>query len=151
MIAPDTAEVLIDHLRDIVRSSREVSAALVREPDGELLTVPLGALLSHVAAGQGRRCNALADRMHITPSTLSRHIAHAEELGYLERVPDPVDRRATLPALTDEGAAVLRRHRARQREWLLESIADWTDAEVQQLVDGLARLSSSMRDAVSAH
>ncbi len=53
MGAKDTAEVLIDHLRDIVRSSREVSAALVREPDGELLTVPLGALLSHVAAGQG--------------------------------------------------------------------------------------------------
>ncbi|RVW10550.1 MarR family transcriptional regulator [Prescottella agglutinans] len=150
MIATDTAEVLIDHLRDIVRRSREVSAALVRESDGAILPLPMAALLSHVAAGQGWRCNALADRMHITPSTLSRHIAHAEELGYLERVPDPVDRRATLSALTDEGAAVLRRHRARQREWLLESTADWTDEEVQQLVDGLAHLRSSMQDAASA-
>ncbi|WP_430331510.1 MarR family winged helix-turn-helix transcriptional regulator [Rhodococcus sp. ACT016] len=151
MVAPDSAEVLIDHLRDLIRQAREVSAVLVHESDGEMLTEPLGVLLSHVAAGQGRRCNVLADRMRVTPSTMSRHIAHAEELGYLDRVPDPVDRRATLPALTDEGAAVLRRHRARQREWLLEAIADWTDEELQQLLSGLARLRSSIQHPVSTH
>jgi len=151
MVAADSAEVLIDHLRDLLRSAREVSAALARESDGEALTEPMGALLAHVATGQGRRCNVLADRMRVTPSTLSRHIAHAEELGYLDRVPDPVDRRATLPALTDEGAAVLRRHRARKREWLLEAIADWTDEEVQQLVSGLTHLRSSIEGQVAAH
>ncbi|QCQ90205.1 MarR family winged helix-turn-helix transcriptional regulator [Rhodococcus sp. SGAir0479] len=150
MVAPDTAEVLLDHLRDLVRRGREVSATLARESDGEILTEPLGALLSYVATAAGGRCNALADRMRITPSTLSRHIAHAEELGYLTRVPDPADRRATLPALTDEGAAALRRHRARQTEWLLDSISDWTDDEVRQLVDGLARLRSSAQAKVAA-
>jgi len=151
MVAADSAEVLIDHLRDLLRSAREVSAALARESDGEALTEPMGALLAHVATGQGRRCNVLADRMRVTPSTLSRHIAHAEELGYLDRVPDPVDRRASLPALTDEGAAALRRHRARKREWLLEAIADWTDEEVQQLVSGLTHLRSSIEGQVAAH
>lgn len=149
MVTPDIAEVFLDHLRELVRRGRDVSAALARESDGEMLTEALGSLLSYVADGGGR-CNALADRMRITPSTLSRHIAHAEELGYLTRVPDPADRRATLPALTDEGAAVLRRHRAWQTEWLLDSISDWTDDEVRQFVDGLARLRSSVRGKVSA-
>lgn len=149
MVATDTADALLDHLRDLVRRGREVSASLVRESDGDLLTEPMGAVLSHVAAGQGRRCNVLAERMRITPSTLSRHIAHAEDLGYLKRVPDPADRRATLPALTDEGEAVLHRHRERQRAWLMASISDWSDGEAQQLVDGLARLRLSVRDATS--
>lgn len=150
MVTAETAEELIDRLRDLVRRGREVAAAFARDSDGEVLSEPLGALLSYVAAGDGGRCNALADRMRITPSTMSRHIAHAEELGYLTRVPDPVDRRATLPALTGEGAAALRRHRARQREWLMESIADWTDEEMRELVNGLARLQSSVRGAVAA-
>ncbi|MGF7121225.1 MarR family transcriptional regulator [Rhodococcus sp. TAF43] len=149
MVATDTADALLDSLRDLVRRGREVSASLARESDGDMLTEPMGAVLSHVATGQGRRCNVLAERMRITPSTLSRHIAHAEDLGYLMRVPDPADRRATLPALTDEGEAVLRRHRERQREWLLASISDWTDGEAQQLVDGLTRLRMSVPDAIS--
>lgn len=150
MATSDTAEVLLDHLRDLVRRGRDLSSTLARESGGEILSEPLGALLSYMAAADGGRCNALADRMRITPSTLSRHIAHAEELGYLTRIPDPADRRATLPALTDEGAAVLRRHRARQTEWLLDSISDWTDGEVQQLVNGLARLRASVQDRVVA-
>lgn len=150
MVTPNTAEVLLDHLRDLVRRGREVSAVLARESGGEILTEPLGALLAHVAATRGGRCNVLADRMRITPSTLSRHIAHAEELGYLTRVPDPADGRAALPALTDAGTEALRRHRARQTEWLLDSISDWTDDEVRQLVDALARLRSSTQAKVAA-
>lgn len=150
MAEANTAEVLIGLLRDVIRRGRELNGHLARESDGELLTEPLGALLSLVSSTEGSRCNALADRMRITPSTLSRHITHAEELGYLTRVPDPADRRATLPALTDEGDAVLERYRSRQREWLLDSISDWTDEEVQQLVDGLTHLKSSFRTKVSA-
>ncbi|PTR30353.1 DNA-binding MarR family transcriptional regulator [Rhodococcus sp. OK519] len=151
MAEANTAEILIGLLRDIIRRGRELNANLAREHNGDLLTEPLGALLSLVGASEGSRCNALADRMRITPSTLSRHIAHAEELGYLARVPDPADRRATLPALTDTGNAVLEAYRSRQREWLLASISDWTDEEVHQLVDGLTHLKSSFRGAASAH
>ncbi|MFM1723572.1 MULTISPECIES: MarR family winged helix-turn-helix transcriptional regulator [Rhodococcus] len=150
MAEANTAEILIGLLRDVIRRGRELNVHLARESDGDLLTEPLGALLSLVGASEGSRCNALAERMRITPSTLSRHIAHAEELGYLTRVADPADRRATLPALTDEGDAVLERYRSKQREWLLDSIADWTDEEVQQLVDGLTHLKSSFRTKVSA-
>lgn len=150
MAEATTAETLIGLLRDVIRRGRELNAHLARESDGDLLTEPLGALLLLVGAAEGSRCNALADRMRITPSTLSRHIAHAEELGYLTRIPDPADRRATLPALTAAGEAILERYRSRQREWLLHSISDWTDDEVQQLVDGLTHLKASFRDRVSA-
>ncbi len=53
MAEATTAETLIGLLRDVIRRGRELNAHLARESDGDLLTEPLGALLSLVGAAEG--------------------------------------------------------------------------------------------------
>src|SRR5919198_2971168 len=51
----------------------------------------------------GTRVSALAERAHMTKQSMAELVAHLEELGYVERVPDPSDRRAKLVRATDRG------------------------------------------------
>ena len=51
----------------------------------------------------------LADRLHVTPGTLVPMIDRLEELGYLRRVPDLVDRRTTWLDLTPKAEALFQR------------------------------------------
>lgn len=54
----------------------------------------------------GTRLTELAERAQITKQTASFLIDQVERAGYVERVPDPSDRRARLVRLTDRGRRV---------------------------------------------
>jgi DNA-binding MarR family transcriptional regulator len=51
----------------------------------------------------GDRLTALADRSRLTKQAVGEAVADLERLGYVERVPDPSDRRAKLIRLTEKG------------------------------------------------
>ncbi|WP_448620223.1 MarR family winged helix-turn-helix transcriptional regulator [Geodermatophilus sp. URMC 65] len=51
----------------------------------------------------GTRLTHLAERALMTPQAMSELVDHLAAHGYLERVPDPSDRRAKLIVLTDLG------------------------------------------------
>lgn len=51
----------------------------------------------------GTRVSVLADRAGMTKQSMAQLVAHLEEHHYVERVPDPADRRAKLVRLTDRG------------------------------------------------
>jgi DNA-binding MarR family transcriptional regulator len=51
----------------------------------------------------GLRPSQLADRRGITKQSVNDLLAHLEQRGYLERVPDPVDGRARVIRLTSKG------------------------------------------------
>src|SRR5206468_6448208 len=53
------------------------------------------------------RANELADALFSDPSTLSRQVAPLVERGYVDRQPDPDDRRASRLALSAHGHEVL--------------------------------------------
>jgi DNA-binding MarR family transcriptional regulator len=53
--------------------------------------------------------NALATRLHLQKSTVSRLVAQLTDRGWVERFPDPNDGRAQLVSLTSEGRDVARR------------------------------------------
>src|SRR3954471_24165401 len=55
------------------------------------------------------RVNELAREVVLSPTAMSRFVDRVEAAGYVRREPDPVDRRALRVAITDEGAALLRR------------------------------------------
>jgi len=56
---------------------------------------------------EGMRPSELAARMRITKQALNYLLGDLERLGYLERHPDPDDRRSRRIALTDRGRALV--------------------------------------------
>jgi DNA-binding MarR family transcriptional regulator len=56
---------------------------------------------------QGMRPSDLAARMRVSKQALNYLLTNLERLGYLERLPDPDDRRARRIALTDRGLALV--------------------------------------------
>src|SRR5215472_7973041 len=69
----------------------------------------------------GMRPSDLAARMKVSKQALNYLLGDLERLGYLERRPDPDDRRARRIALTDRGRALVPVIRAAvsqtEREW----------------------------------
>jgi DNA-binding MarR family transcriptional regulator len=51
----------------------------------------------------------LGDRVTISRSRVSRVVDELERAGYVERIADPADRRASFAAITPEGRTALRR------------------------------------------
>ena len=54
----------------------------------------------------GTTVSVLAERAQLTKQAMAQLVAHLEEHGYVERVPDPADRRAKLVRATDRGRDV---------------------------------------------
>src|SRR3712207_1207944 len=54
----------------------------------------------------GTRVSVLAGRAQITKQSMAELVAHLERHGYVERVPDPEDRRAKLVRATARGREV---------------------------------------------
>jgi DNA-binding MarR family transcriptional regulator len=55
----------------------------------------------------GTTVSVLAQRAQMTKQAMAELVAHLEEHGYLQRVPDPADRRAKLVLPTSRGREVL--------------------------------------------
>jgi DNA-binding MarR family transcriptional regulator len=70
----------------------------------------------------GTRVSVLAERAQITKQSMAELVVHLERLGYVERVPDPSDRRAKLVRATPRGKQLY----AIARDVVVEIEADWT-------------------------
>lgn len=84
--------------------------------------------------GRGLRLGALAEWLHIAPRSATEVVDGLEELGLVERTPDPADRRAVLVALTDQGRTVAREIRAArkaQTETILDVLSEQDRAQLR--------------------
>lgn len=70
-----------------------------------------GNVMEHLAFEDGLRLNDLATRAGITPQSMGQFVDELEDLGYVERRPDPDDRRAKRIHLTRKGK------KSNQLEW----------------------------------
>jgi DNA-binding MarR family transcriptional regulator len=66
---------------------------------------------------EGSRITDLAARVKITKQSMSTLVYQLEEWGYLERRPDPTDKRAVLFAFTEKGREVRKLGRALNYEF----------------------------------
>ncbi|MBF9072355.1 MarR family winged helix-turn-helix transcriptional regulator [Streptacidiphilus fuscans] len=92
------------------------------------------------------RTGELSERLGVDMSVTSRHVAYLAEQGWIERRPDPHDKRSRLLSLTPAGEAVLGEASSLIAEALADFLHDWADDEVTQLATLMARLRESFDD-----
>jgi DNA-binding MarR family transcriptional regulator len=92
----------------------------------------------------GTRVSVLAERAQMTKQSMAELVAHLERLGYVERVPDPSDRRAKLVRATPRGKQLY----AIARDVVAEIEAEWTRSlgknKMRQLRELLEELNAGL-------
>jgi DNA-binding MarR family transcriptional regulator len=115
-----------------------------RTAHGSELDPSTAFVLHHVAEGAPLRVSDLARCIRLDSSTVSRHVRHLEELGYLARSGDPDDRRATRLRLTDKGLARLDEAMRAKAALVDRATADWSQEDRDRLTALLSRLLQSI-------
>jgi DNA-binding MarR family transcriptional regulator len=128
----------------ISRRFHQVLGPLELEP-GEF------ALLRAVAANEGEAQNALAERLHISPSWMVAIVDQLERRELLERKPHARDRRVRNLNLTATGKKLLKQaeRQAQQFDGLVTN--PLSEAELQQLLDLLERVAAALDLQPGAH
>ena len=92
----------------------------------------------------GTRVSVLAQRAQITKQSMAELVAHLERHGYVERVPDPADRRAKLVRPTPRGGEIYEI----AREFIIDMEAEWTaklgDRKMRTLRELLKELNDQL-------
>lgn len=122
---------------------RRVSAELAEAGFDDLRPAHT-AVFQHIAP-EGSRLTELAERAQITKQSMGYLVDYLEQRGYLERRPDPTDRRATLVCLTDRGWAQIYAAMAVIR--VIEE--EWTRALGERRVDQLRKLLTELGQQVT--
>jgi DNA-binding MarR family transcriptional regulator len=95
---PNIGILLRDLLQEVVQ---RVSAGLSDAGFADIRPAHT-AVFQHIEA-DGSRLTDLAERAQITKQSMGYLVDYLEQRGYLERRPDPTDRRVALICLTDRG------------------------------------------------
>lgn len=127
----------------LLRRARSQAERLSRavHPDLEPSAYPL---LVRIARTPGIRAGELARLIGIGRGTMSRQLARLEQLGLIEREPDPQDSRGQLIRLTGAGEDQMARARQARRDYLSTALTDWSDDDRGVLADQLARLNQDL-------
>ncbi|MFJ8539152.1 MarR family winged helix-turn-helix transcriptional regulator [Streptomyces sp. NPDC093591] len=104
------------------------------------------AVLTLLARHGEMRMSKLAELLAVDMSVTSRHVAHVAERGWIERSPDPADKRSRILRLTPAGEGRVREMSRRTTQLLAERLSDWTDHDVAELTRLMARLRASFDD-----
>ncbi|WP_152391646.1 MarR family winged helix-turn-helix transcriptional regulator [Paenibacillus guangzhouensis] len=84
---------------------------------------------------------AIAEELRLDGSTISRQIAAIEAKGYVERLPDPKDGRASLIQITPAGNEEFMLAKNARVQRFEEIFDSWTEEEMKQFASYLARLN----------
>ncbi len=101
-------------------------------------------VLAQLRRREGITQSALAEILEIEQITLGRHIDRLVEKGFVERRPDPDDRRAWNLYLKDEVQPVLDRLRALSTTTREEALAGIAKADADKLIELLLAIKDNM-------
>jgi DNA-binding MarR family transcriptional regulator len=136
--APENLAIL---LREPFRAGTEVLHQRFAERGHPEVRPPHGNVMQFLD-DDGTRVSVLAERAQMTKQSMAELVAHLEQLGYVERVLDPSDRRAKLVRATPRGKQLY----AIAREVVAEIEAEWTRrlgrAKMRQLRELLEELNA---------
>ncbi len=94
------------------------------------------------------RSTALAKLVGVDLSVVSRQVKSLEDVGFVQREPDPLDARAALVSATESGASALAFARVKRSEVLDEVLADWPSEDKDALVRLLTRFTAELEEAI---
>ncbi len=132
---------LITHFRRLImENANRVSPGLL--PGGYKI-------FTTIARCEEVTVSTLAERLLMDKGQVSRTVRELEELGLVERSPDPVDGRSFLLRLTTQGEERLATARRPQEGMLLRTLSEWSLTDIGNLTDLLHALSSGATPGVS--
>jgi DNA-binding MarR family transcriptional regulator len=101
-------------------------------------------VLGWLAARGPVRASAMVEVFKIDKGALSRQLQHLEELGLVDRTPDPVDGRATLVSASPEAVRRLADVDERHRALLGDRLGEWSGEELSAFTRQLARYNDAL-------
>jgi DNA-binding MarR family transcriptional regulator len=138
-----STEAVAAHLRPVLlRLARE----LRKETEQLGITARQATLLWLVKRNPGLSLAELAAAEGISPPAMSGHVDRLERARLIERVRSSDDRRRVGLRLTDEGARLLRRVRARRTTWLTDRLGSLEPAELEAIESAIPALASLLGD-----
>ncbi|HLN08544.1 MAG TPA: MarR family winged helix-turn-helix transcriptional regulator [Xanthobacteraceae bacterium] len=120
------------------KAARRITQIYDRHVEPHGLTITQYGLLSHLEAHDGIGVGALAEKLVMDPTTLTRNLRPLERAGLLVLGADPNDRRSRCLRLTAEGRAVLKAARpawARAQRHLEETLGAGDTAALHAALD----------------
>jgi MarR family transcriptional regulator, transcriptional regulator for hemolysin len=106
--------------------------------------------LGYLVRNEGINQAGLADLLEIRPMTLVRQIDRMEEAGWIERRPDPADRRARRLFLTEKARPILGRIWNVANETRDEALALLSPPQAETLIELLHRVHATLSATLSA-
>jgi DNA-binding MarR family transcriptional regulator len=128
LTTPPIADVA-GHLRLVVART----ARRLRQEAGADLSPSMISALASVDRHGPVTPSELAAHERVQRPSITRVLARLEELGLVERAPDPADRRSSLISVSTEGRTLLRRQRSRKDQFLARRLAELEPDEVATL------------------
>jgi DNA-binding MarR family transcriptional regulator len=136
-----------DNLGILLREPFRIASARLHDRFAERghpeVRAPHGNVFQFLDAG-GTRVSVLAERAQVTKQSMAELVAHLERHGYVERVPDPTDRRAKLVRSTARGQEVYEI----AREFVVDMEAEWTAQLGARKMDTLRELLKELNETL---
>ena len=107
-------------------------------------------VLAHLARHEGIHQGGLADILELEPATLARHLDRLEDTGWIERRPDPSDRRAWRLHLTGKATPVLEKMGDLVEITTREALAGFSRDERERLQSQLLTIRTNLTDRPEA-
>ena len=143
MTKTDPGKRILEELSRLIRQLSRISGG---PDDGPAMTATQRLALFDLVESGPLRLNDLAQRMGTSAPTASRAVDALDELGLVERHPDPTDRRAITIELTDDGRRSVEERKARVYAAFRPAAAALSPADREQLAELLARLAAQLSD-----
>jgi DNA-binding MarR family transcriptional regulator len=132
----DEIGVLVRRLKRVIN---ERAHAIHRDLQGASYLI-LGWLAEHGPV----RASAIVEVFGMDKGSLSRQLQHLEDLGFVERTPDPADGRATLVNASAQAVRRLAEVEEERRRSLDERLADWSADELEAFARQLGHYNRSL-------
>ncbi|HEY7486715.1 MAG TPA: MarR family transcriptional regulator [Streptosporangiaceae bacterium] len=132
-ISPDVIELERALTRIAYLITRTRRHDRVRSAAGVSLDRAAVVILRQLADSGPLRPGELASRLEVEAPHVTRQVQRLQQEGYVDRVPDPGDRRAQVVRLTPAGRAAVERVREVGRRGMEAALATWTPRELHQL------------------
>ncbi|WBB75164.1 MarR family transcriptional regulator [Micromonospora sp. WMMD1128] len=101
-------------------------------------------ILRHLDDAGPQNVSALAARLNLDGSTVTRQVSALQRDGLIARTPDPVDGRGTVISATPAGLQRMAAVQAARTRLYGEMLAAWSDADRDTLAELLHRLNEAL-------